>query len=344
VKKLRILVLMHEELVPPDSLKGYDDKEIIKWKTEYDVVTTLKEMGHEVEPLGVSSDLGIIRRSIRSFKPHIAFNILEEFYGISLYDQHVIGFLELMRQPYTGCNPRGLMLAHDKSISKKLLTFHRIRVPRFMVFPRNRSIRLPRHITFPLFVKSQHEEGSYGISQASIVTNETKLRERIEYLHDQLETHAIAEEYIEGRELYLTILGNRRLQTFPILELVFGKMREGAPLIATSRVKWDWKYQKKHKIDIAVPSDIPEELVKRIIQRGKRIYRILHLSGYARIDFRLTPDGKVYVLEANPNADLSYGEELSTAAEAAGTGYEQLLQKVINLGLNYQAEWRLIES
>ena len=341
MKKLRVLVLMHEDLIPPESLDGYSDKEIIPWKAQYDVISGLKTLGHEVKPLGVSSDLGVIRNAIVEWKPHIAFNLLEEFHGVSVYDQHVISYLELMRQPYTGCNPRGLMLTHDKALSKKILSYHRIHVPGFAVFPPGKKIRKPSRLKFPLLVKSLVEEGSYGISQASIVSSEEKLQERVEFLQGQLSTHAIAEEYIEGREIYVAILGNRRLETLPILELVFGKMPERAPLIATSKVKWDWEYQKKHEIKTAVVKDLSPELQQKIVRLGKRIYRILSLSGYARVDLRLTDNGDVYVLEANPNADLAYGEELSEASEAAGMSYEDLVQLVLNLGLNYQAEWRM---
>lgn len=341
MRKLRVLVLMHEDNIPPESLEGYTDKEILGWKAEYDVVTTLRERGHEVRPLGVRSDLGVIRDTIEEWKPHIAFNLLEEFHGVAVYDQHVISYLELMKQHYTGCNPRGLMLAHDKALSKKILSYHRIRVPKFVVFPIGHKVHLPRNLTLPLFVKSLIEEGSYGISQASLVNSEEKLQERVEYLHTQLGTHVIAEEYVEGREIYVAILGNRRLQTLPILELVFGNMAEGAPLIATSKVKWDWKYQKEHDIKIAVVKDLSPELEKKIFRLAKRIYRTLSLSGYARIDFRLTADEKMYVLEANPNADISYGEEMSEGAEAIEMSYERLLEKILSLGLSYEAEWRM---
>lgn len=339
---MRVLVLMHKDLIPPDSLEGYTDKEIVEWKAEYDVVTTLREMGHEAKPLGVEDDLGVIRKALRDWKPHIVFNLLEEFHGVALYDQHVISFLELMRQSYTGCNPRGLVLAHDKALTKKILSYHRIRVPGFTTYPRGKPIKPPRHLRYPLFVKSLIEEGSYGISQASIVTNDEKFVKRVEYLHEQLETHAIAEEYIEGREMYLAIMGNKRLSVLPIIELVFNNMPEGSPRIATSKVKWDWEYQKKHGIDTVVPEDLSLEMSSRIGRLGKRIYRALYLSGYARIDFRITPDNEIYVLEANPNPDPGFGEELSDAAEAAGMSYEQLLKRIINLGLRYPAEWRLV--
>ena len=243
MKKLRVLLLAHQDLIPPEDVTSYSDEEYQDWKTEFDVISTLREEGHEVMPLGVYDDLGVIREAIQEQKPHIAFNLLEEFHDNSLFDHHIASFLELMKQPYTGCNPRGLMLAHDKSLTKKLLAYHKIRIPRFRVIPIGRPPRIPKNCDFPLIVKSLYEEGSYGIAQASVVSSEEKLQERVGYMHDQLGSPAIVEEYIDGRELYVAVMGNRRLQALPIIELVFGRMTEGSQKIATSRVKWDWKYQ-----------------------------------------------------------------------------------------------------
>ncbi len=336
MKKLKILVLMHVDLVPPESGEGYTDQQYVEWKTEYDVVSTLRKLGHEVHPIGVYDDLGVIRRAIRDLNPDIAFNILEEFHGNSLYDFHVASYLELMKLPYTGCNPRGLMIAHDKALSKKLLAYHRINTPRFSVFPLHTRVRIPTNLRFPLIVKSLVEEGSYGISQASVVYTVEKLAERIEYLHKKLNTPVMAEEYIEGRELYISISGNTRLQTLPVLELEFGNMPDDSHNIATSRAKWDWRYQKEHQIVIAPVTDLDEKRLNELSHLGKRIYRILGLSGYARIDLRMTPEGTIYVLEANANPDIGIGDEVCTAAGLAGINYEQLLQKILNLGLKYE--------
>jgi len=340
MKKLRVLVLMHEELVPPESLKGCTDKEIWKWKTEFDVLAGLKELGHEVQPLGMSDDLGVVRRAMRDWKPHIAFNLLEEFHGVALYDQYVVSYLELMRQPYTGCNPRGMLLARDKSLSKQILAYHRIPTPRFAVFPRGRRMKRPRRLTFPLLVKSASEDASLGISQASIVTSDEKLAERVAFIHEQVKSDAIAEQYIEGRELYVGVLGNRRLQTFPVWEMSFAKMPENVAPIATARVKFDHEYQKKHGIKTHKAKDLPAGAEEKIASFCKRIYRILSMSGYGRMDLRLAPDGRVYVLEANPNPNLEYGEDLAESAEAVGISYEALLQRILNLGRRYQAAWR----
>ena len=210
MRPLRVLVLMHKDLVPPESLNGNDPSQA-EWKTEYDVVTTLRKLGHEVKPLGVKSDLGVIRTAVEEWKPHIAFNLLEEFDGLAVYDQNVVSYLELLHIPYTGCNPRGLMLARDKVLSKKLFSFHRIPFPEFMVVPQGRMVKRPKWLSFPLIVKSVTEEASLGISQASIVQDDEKLKERVGFIHQNVGTGALIERYIEGRELYVGILGNGHL-------------------------------------------------------------------------------------------------------------------------------------
>ena len=341
-KRLRIVVLMHESLVPPVSTDGYTDEEVLEWKTEFDVVTTLRELGHEVFPVGVSDDLGIIRRAIRDHKPHIAFNLLEEFHGVGVYDQHVASYLELMKQHYTGCNPRGLLLSHDKSLSKKILTFHDIHTPRFFVAARGRKIARPKGFDFPLLVKSVSEDASLGITKASVVRDATQLAEQVALVHQEVKTDALVEHYIEGRELYVGVLGNRRLTVLPIWEMVFTKAPPGTQIIATSRVKWDLDYQKKMGVETKAPEDMSDKTKEKIRKVCRRVYNALSLSGYARMDLRLTPDNEVYVLEANPNPNLSFGEDLAESAEMAGISYEELLTRILSLGMNYQAEWRLV--
>jgi D-alanine-D-alanine ligase len=242
-KKLRVMVLCHEDLVPPETIEGLTPKEIAPFKTEWDVISTLKKMGHEVSPVGVYNNLGVIGNALLEAKPHIAFNLLEEFHGYPLYDQHVVSYLELMKQPYTGCNPRGLTISHDKALTKMVLAYHRVQVPAFAVFHMNRKVQRSKRLKFPLLVKSISEEGSVGIAQASLVNDDAKLAERVEFIHRQTKTHAIAEQYIAGREIYVSVIGNQRLQTYTPWELVIEKLPEGAPNIATSKLKWDPAYQ-----------------------------------------------------------------------------------------------------
>jgi D-alanine-D-alanine ligase len=340
MRKLRVLLLLHEDLVPPETMDGCSDAEIAKWKTEFDVAATLRDLGHEVEIVGVVSDLALIRRAIERFRPHIAFNLLEEFHGEAVYDHAVVSYLELMRLPYTGCNARGLLIAHDKALSKQILTYHRVPVPRFAVFSMGRRVRPPRDIGYPLFVKSLTEDASLGISQNSIVTSDRGLQERVAYIHETVGTDAIAEQYIEGRELYVGVTGNHRLETFPIWEMIFSKLPPGVARIATERVKWDEKYQKRIGLRTHAARDIAPEVEASIIRTCRRTYHDLGLSGYARIDLRLADDGRAYVIEANPNPNLSYGEDLAESAEHMGIQYDELIQRILNLGLRYRAQWK----
>ncbi len=344
MKKWRALVLVHATLVPPDSLVGATEKEIDEWRTEYDVITHLKAAGHEVLPLGLSDSLSDLRRAIVEWKPDIVFNLLEEFDGIGTYDQHVVAFLELMRQPYTGCNPRGMLLSRDKVLSKQLLSYHRIPTPQFLVFPRGRKPRVPKKLRFPMFVKSSTEDASLGIAQASVVADARQLIERIAFIHEQTHSDALVEEYIEGRELYVGVIGNNRLKVLPVWEMTFGTLPENLPAIATRKVKWDRRYQAKYRITTAAAADLPEGTVARLEQLSKRIFRALHLTGYARMDFRLRADGALYVLEANANPNISMAEDFAQSALTAGMRYRDVLNRILQLGSNYPAAWRALDA
>src|SRR5882672_3103592 len=273
MKGLRVLVLLHPDLVPPDSLDGHDQEGNNVWQTEFDVVSTLRSSGHEVRPLGVQDELKPIRDEIESWKPDIVFNLLEQFHGEAVYDQNVASYLELLRVPYTGCNPRGLVLARGKDLSKKLLTYHRIPLPTFAVFPMRRKVRRPARLALPLIVKSLSEDGSYGISQASVVDTDDKLAERVSFIHERIGTAAIAEQYIEGRELYVGVLGNERLRVLPVWELQFGTMAEGGHPIATEKLKHDLDYQERHGTNVGPAKDLSPQLVEAIKRAAKRIYR-----------------------------------------------------------------------
>ena len=333
MRRLRVLVLMHPDLIPPESSKGHSQEEMNVWKTEYDVVSTLRKVGHEVKPLGVHDELKPIRDEVETWKPDVVVTLLEEFHGEAIYDQNVASLLELMRVPYTGCNPRGLMLARGKDLSKTLVHYHRIPVPAFTVFPMRRKVRRPARLQLPLIVKSLNEDGSYGISQASVVDSDDKLAERVNFIHERVGTPAIAEQYIEGREIYVGVIGNDRLRVLPVWELTFGNMAEGDWPIATEKVKHDTGYQERRKILTGPAKDLSPELVARIQGIAKRIYRTLALDGYARIDFRLAADGTPYFLEANPNPEIAESEEFAAAAKHDGIKYRELLHRILALGM-----------
>src|SRR5262245_23402116 len=320
MRRLRILVLMHPDCVPPDSTEGYSAREINVWKTEFDVVSTLRAAGHDVRPLGVQEEIKPVRDEIESFKPHVVYTLLEEFHYATAYDQHIASFLELMKIPYTGCNPRGLILARGKDLSKTLVHHRRIAVPAFAVFPMHRKVKRPPRLALPLIVKSLSEDGSVGISKASVVDTDEKLAERVAFIHERVGTAAIAEQYIEGRELYVGVLGNNRLRVLPVWELQFGSIA-GERAIATEKVKHDPDYQEKVGIVDGPAKNLAPELRARIQRQAKRIYRTLKLDGYARIDFRLSTDGIPYFIEANPNPEIAMSQEFATAAKHDGLKY-----------------------
>ncbi len=332
---------MDEELVPPDSIKGLSDEEVLHWKTEYDVCQTLRELDHDLLKLGVSNDTGVLREALLEWKPDITFNLLEEFHGVAVYDQHVASYLELMKQPYTGCNPRGLMLAHDKVLCKQILQYHRIPTPQFTVYELGNKITPPKKMTYPLFVKSATEDASFGLSKQSIVNDADELVEQVQSLFDETKTDALVEEYIVGREFYVGVLGNSRITTLPIWELLMTKLPKGEPNIATEQVKWDYAYQKKLGVKTEAATNLSKEMSAKIIRLCKRIYKSLFMTGYARIDLRVTEDGRIYVLEANPNPNLSYGEDFAESAHVAGVEYGDLIQKILSLGLSYRPAWRM---
>jgi len=335
LKPQRVLTLVHKGLEPPDEAPDQLTASTASWRMEYDVVRTLKVLGHEVRVIGVHDDLTPIRATMDDFKPTITFNLMEAFDDVVVFDQNVVSYLELLKVPYTGCNPRGLTLSRDKGLAKKLMAYHRIPVPDFLVVPLGNKVKLPKRLQFPLIVKSLTYESSTGISQASVVENEEQLIKRVQFIHDTIMTPAIVEQFIDGRELYVGVLGNDRLQTFPVWEMSFSKMPENNWKIATERVKWSVKYQKKHGIDTAVAT-LPDDVSARVQHLAKRVYRALDLSGYARIDLRMKADGELSVIEANPNPQLAHGEDFAESAQRAGVTYAKLIERIIGLGLQWQ--------
>jgi len=335
--------MVHETLVPPQELAGVAEADIEKCRSEYDVFSTLSKLGHEIRVLGIGDRLKELRETVRDWRPHIVFNLLDEFSGLASYDHYVVAYLELMQQAYTGCNPRGMMLSRDKVLTKQVLAWHRVATPAFRLFPLGKRFREPRRLSFPLFVKSAVEDASLGISQASLVEDMQSLRQRVEFIHENVQTDALVEEYVDGRELYIGVLGNTRLTTLPVWEMDFGTLPEVQSRIATRKVKWDKNYQAKHGIETAKAKGLSAEQEAQLGRLTKRIYRALHMSSFARMDLRMRDDGKVFLLEANANPDLSDGEDFAESALAVGIDYPALLTRIVNLGLSYMPEWRLFE-
>ena len=336
--------MTHATLVPPEDIGGMSEAEIDDFRTEYDVRDALRRLRHEVRVVGVDDHLTELREIIDTWRPHLVFNLLDEFSGIISYDHYVVAYLEMIRQRYTGCNPRGMMLSRDKVLTKRVLATHRVATPAFRLFPFGRQFREPRGLTFPLFVKSATEDASLGISQASLVEDMKSLRERVEFIHDEVESDALVEQYIDGREIYVGVLGNSRLTTLPPWEMDFGTLPLDQTRIATRKVKWDRKYQAKHGIVTAKAESLSDEQRAELARLAKRTYRALYMSGFARMDFRLRSDGTIFLLEANANPNLSKGEDLANSAQAIGMGYTALIARIVQLGLGYMPEWRMFEA
>lgn len=336
-KQLRILALF--DSVEPKALDE-DLSEEMKTddrKSEADLLNALKMLGHDSDYLVIHDDMDLIRQKLDRFPADLIFNLADQFRNNRSMDQNIASFLELRGSPFTGCGSAALFLCKNKAISKKILSFHGIRVPAFAILPRG-PIRSPRRLRFPLLVKPLKEEASLGIAQASFVENEDRFRERVEFIHNSFGQHAIAEEYIAGRELYVSLLGERRLEVYPIREMEFREVADGDPKIATYRAKWDEGYRERWGISNGFASGLDTEVSRRIARVCRRIYRLLLIDGYARIDLRLTPDNEIVFIEANPNPILSMDEDFAESASAAGIGYPALIQKIIRLGLRVTRE------
>ena len=340
MRRRRILVLVHPTLVPPPTLAGISERRHDELRTEFDVITTLRAAGHELQVIGIDESLEPLRTALLAWRPHVVFNLLEEFAGVVAYEQNVVAFLELMRQPYTGCNARGLLLARDKVLCKQVLTANGVSTPKFALFRRGARAPSIAQLRFPLFVKSAGQDASLGISQASVVSDAAQLRRRVDFMHAKIRSDALVEEYVQGREFYVAIMGNARPRSFPVWELQWGRLPASKPYIATHAVKWDRPYQRKYDIGTRRADPMPAPLARRLGKVARDVYVALGLSGYARIDFRQHADGSLYVLEANPNPNLARSEDFATSGAAAGHEYPVLLERLVGLGIDYRAAWR----
>ena len=295
-RKLKVLVLF--DGIGPTTIDQDFSAEMKTedWKTEANVLTALGALGYTTEHLAIFDDLELLRQKLETFAPDVLFNLVEEFKNNPGFDQNIVSLLEMQGVPFTGCGATGLTLCKHKGISKKILSYHRIHVPNFVVIPRGQRIARPKRLKFPILVKPLKEEASYGISQASFVETDEQFRERVAFIHEKYDGGVIAEEYIVGRELYVSLMGNLRLSVFPIRELVFREVPPDEPKIATYRAKWDEEYRKRWGLKNQFAEGLDPALVAHIEQTCKRIYRLLTIDGYARIDLRLTAANEVYFI------------------------------------------------
>lgn len=333
-KKLKVTVLVDAATVSTEDPEFLNPEG--KKMTEYHVVEALRLLGHKVSVIGVFDNLEEIIRTLKNKTPDIVFNLTEQFYGDRTYDKNIAAVLELLQVPFTGTGTTGLLLCRDKRLCKELLSLHKIRVPYFLSLPWGQTPKFPKSARYPLVVKPAFGDGSEGIANASLVTCEKELAERAEFIHERWQQDAIAEEYIEGRELYVSVLGNKRLTTLPAREYHYDSDANEGPCMATYRVKWNDEYRERWGIHFDF-ADLDPDLFKRVSRVCKKVFRTLHLQDYGRIDLRIRPNGQIVILEANPNPDLAFGEEVAEAAEKGGYSYEELIKFILRSALRRTA-------
>jgi D-alanine-D-alanine ligase len=328
-RPLDVLVLVDLAAPPPDNQDYSEDLKSEDWKTEANVLSALRRLGHRARLVGVHNDISPILSAVREARPDLVFNLCEAFRGDRQYEPSVVGLLELLNLPYTGASLEALALCKDKSLTKKILSYHRIRVPKHVVSHRSRPLRTLRDFDFPAFIKPLGLEASEGISKDSFADNEADCLERVRFLHEKLGVDAIIEEFIDGRELYVGVLGRERLVAFPPRELFFKEVEDGDIKVATFKAKWDDAYRAKYGIKTGKAAGLDPALEKKLLERCKKIYRLLHMNGYGRIDLRLKGDGEPVFLEANPNPSLASDDDFAKASTYRGLDYTELIKRII---------------
>ena len=333
MRKLKVLLLFDSPYFTPRSYDFIKEFKDLDWGAESDIYNALIANGHQVSLLGLFNDISILLEEVRENKPNIIFNAAEVFNQKSHLDKNVAGVLEMLGIPYTGASATSLLICGNKALSKEILSFHKIKVPNFYTFYRNHRVWLPKRVNLPLIVKPLYEEASRGISQASVVDSEEAMVDRVKFIHESIKDDAIVEEYIDGREFYVSVLGDKRVSVFPLREMKFGEFGEDELRIATYKAKWDSDYRQKWGIKNEFAGRLPNGLSEKVEEVCKRAYKVLNIQCYARFDIRIASDSKIYIIEANANPCLDEDDELAQSAAKAGITYNKLIQKIINLGL-----------
>ncbi len=312
-------------------------KEVAAWhhdepEMEYQVADALRVSGHEVSLLGVRDDLGYLVEALAEIQPDLVFNCAEAFHHNATLEYLVPGMLEAEGYCYTGSPPLSLLVSRNKAMTKKVLAYHGIRVPAFATFRGGEQIRLPEGLGYPLIVKPLQSDASAGIAQASVVQDEASLRERVALVHERFHQPAIAEQFIDGRELYVSLIGNGDdLDVLPLTEMVFAKDKtRPEERIATQSAKWDEEYRARRGIRNVFARPVSKAARERIDGICRTAFRALWLRDYARLDVRLAADGEVWFLEANANPFISYGHDMANAAEKAGMDYYRFIERLVH--------------
>ncbi len=296
------------------------------------VARTLRRLGHRVSILGVHGDVKRLITGLARRRPDLVFNLMEMFGDNVFGDIPVTGLLDLLGLRYTGSGPGELYLSQDKGLTKKLLAFENILYPRFAVFSREAAFETGGNLRMPLFVKPLRSDASLGIGGKSLVHDAVALMERVAAIRKELNDYALAEEYIEGREFYVGVLGNAQPKALPPVEIDFTGFPDGVPKVMDSKAKWDER-SKEYKGTRSVLAQLPDELRARLQKVAVDAYRALRVRDYGRVDLRLTETGEIYVLEVNASCYLERESEFAMAATAAGLDYPRLVEQIVNLAL-----------
>jgi D-alanine-D-alanine ligase len=299
-------------------------------EAEYDVARALMAGGHEVLMIGIGDDVTPLLTKLADFQPKLVFNGCEGFRKNARHEYAIAALLDMYGYRYTGSSPTALLIARNKSLTKKVLAFHGIRVPAFAEFHEGDELMRPSELRFPLIVKPLLEDASIGIAQASVVEDDASLKQRVEFIHAKYHQAAIVEELVEGREVYVGLLGNDELEVLPLTEMTFGEPEIGEHRIATYKAKWDEDYRKKKKIRNVFAKGVSDELTQRIGDICRTAFHALWLQDYGRVDVRLAHDDEVYVLEVNPNPFIAAEHELAEAAAKAGLKYNAFIQRIVD--------------
>ncbi|MDP8262042.1 MAG: hypothetical protein P9M13_01900 [Candidatus Ancaeobacter aquaticus] len=331
MSKNRILIL-HDER--PKQKPPEENQEIYNLHVEEDVRDALTRLGYPFETFAIDHSIKNLIDKIESTKPDLVMMLAECFGGNNAMEPHIIAILEMLRVPYTGSNMFAISINCNKGIQKKILSYHGIKTPDFVTFPLGSRISIPESLAFPLIVKPLEEDSSIGIHDCSVVKNLDALTERVKFLYTNREQGAVVETFIDGREFYVGILGNKNVQVLPIVELDLSGIPDGKPKIASFRVKWNVDYREKMNIQSVFPNNLTPEETRKIHDTCIKTYKVLGIQNYGRIDVRMSAhDGQIYVLEANPNPWIAEGEDLANAAEKAGMNFDTFILKIIDYGL-----------
>jgi D-alanine-D-alanine ligase len=299
-------------------------------EAEYDVARALMAGGHDVLMIGIGDDVSPLLAKLAAFQPKLVFNGCEGFRKNARHEYAIAALLDMYAYRYTGSSPTALLVARNKSLTKKVLAFHGIRVPAFAEFHEGDELVRPSELRFPLIVKPLLEDASIGIAQASVVEDDASLKQRIEFIHTKYHQAAIVEELVEGREVYVGLLGNDELEVLPLTEMTFGEPETAEHRIATYKAKWDEDYRKKKKIKNVFARGVSEQLTARIGEICTTAFHALWLQDYGRVDVRLAHDDEVYVLEVNPNPFIADEHELAEAAKKSGLKYNAFIQRIVD--------------